>query len=154
MTIDSDLNFTTGKGRTDIRVPLVLRLYDVRVNGTPLEVGPDCRTRGSLYSSDPDPAQDTKDHVHLLGTVIRTPPTQTGYTLTTGGPLTTTLTIPAFSGCGVGEDLDALLSASISGPDNFAKQIQGQTCATEVMPRPPAECTEDRQPVVIPVPQR
>ncbi|MER7201129.1 hypothetical protein CG723_04835 [Streptomyces sp. CB01635] len=155
MTLDSDLNATKGMGRTDIRLPLTLRLYDVRVNGTPLDVGPNCRTRGSLYSTDPDPARDTKDHVHLLGTVARQPNgAYAGYTLTTGGPLTTTLTIPPFTGCGVDEDLDALLTASISGPGNFAKQIQGQTCATDVMPRPPAECTEDRQPVVIPVPQR
>ncbi|WP_189491433.1 DUF6801 domain-containing protein [Streptomyces antnestii] len=155
LTIDSDLNLTKGTGVTDLRVPLVLRVYDVRVNGTPLDVGPDCRTRGSLYSKDPDPAQDTQDHLHLQGTVTRQPNgVYAGYTLTTGGVLTSTLTIPPFTGCGVGEDLDKLLTASISGPDNFTKQVQGQVCAPDTVPRVPTECTEDGRPVVVPEPQR
>jgi hypothetical protein len=154
MTIDSDLNLTKGHGDTDIRIPLVIRLSDVRVNGTPLDVGPNCRTRGSLYSKDPDPSRDTKDHVHLRGTVERGPTGNVGYTLTSGGPLTTTLTIPPFTGCGVGEDLDGLLTASISGSENYTKQVQGQVCWPDQVPRRPDECTEDGQPVVIPTPER
>jgi hypothetical protein len=54
------------------------------------------------------------------------------YTVNTGGPLTGTTTIPPFSGCGVGEDLDPLLNASISGPDNFMKLTQGVPCTYPV----------------------
>ena len=46
MSIDSDLNNTAGHGETYIRIPLVLRISDVKVNGTPLDVGPNCRTTG------------------------------------------------------------------------------------------------------------
>ncbi|MBC7269927.1 MAG: hypothetical protein H5T76_14660, partial [Streptomyces sp.] len=76
-----------------------------------------------------------------------------GYQLTSGGPLTGEFTIPAFTGCGTGgEDLDPLLTASVSGPGNYTKQIQGQTCAPLVFN--PAECTEDLQPLQVPAPQR
>jgi hypothetical protein len=156
MTIDSDLRLAAGETQTDIRVPITLRLSDLRVNGVPLDVGPNCRTKSSLYSPDPDPSRDTKDHLSLRGTGkwVANGGIITGYNLTRGGPLTTTLTIPAFIGCGVTEDLDSLITASISGSHNYTKQIQGQTCAPDQIPRVPIECTEDGQPVVVPEPSR
>jgi hypothetical protein len=64
----------------------------------------------------------------------------------TGGPLTGFVAIPRFAGCGVGEDLDPLLTASISGPDNFIKLIQGVPC-TRPPDSPPINCDPiDRPP--------
>jgi len=51
-----------------------------------------------------------------------------GYTVSTGGPLTGMLTIPPFTGCGVTENLDPLLTGSISGSGNFVKLTQGKLC--------------------------
>ncbi len=151
MTIDSDILLAKSTGLTLIRVPLVLRLSDVKVNGVPLDVGPNCRTTGPLYSTDPDPAQDTEDHMVLTG-VLKGP--NNGYQLVTGGVLTSTMTIPPFSGCGVTEDLDALFTSSVSGPGNYLKQVQAAPCASG-NPRPdPRYCTADHQPVKVPKPER
>jgi hypothetical protein len=53
----------------------------------------------------------------------------TGYTFVSGGPVTGTIDIPAFTGCGVGENLDPLFDASVSGNDNFLHLTQGTLCA-------------------------
>ncbi|MEU0368751.1 DUF6801 domain-containing protein [Streptomyces sp. NPDC006283] len=87
-----------------------LRVYDVKVNGTPLDVGPDCRTarpfRVVLHGKFPDYENVFK-----------------------GGPMRGTVTIPEFSGCGTGgEDLDQLFSASLSGPGNLVAMNQGVLC--------------------------
>ncbi|MEE1724110.1 hypothetical protein PUR58_14095 [Streptomyces sp. JV186] len=139
---------------TLIRAPLVLRLSDVVVNGTPLDVGSDCRTTGPLASEEPEPERFPGDHLVLGGTAEWNNGTPRGYFMLTGGPLTGTFSIPAFTDCRTsdGEDLSRLLTSSISGPGNYVKQIQGQTCA--VAQPVEAECTEDGQPVVIPEPER
>ena len=85
------------------------------VNGTPLNVGRHCQTVPAT--------------VTLTG---RTPQ----YTLLDGGPLTGYVTIPRFTGCGVGENLDPLLTASVSGPRNFVILTQGPLC--EKFPGTPA----------------
>ncbi|MGX1507569.1 UNVERIFIED_CONTAM: hypothetical protein RKD43_006194 [Streptomyces graminofaciens] len=87
-----------------------LRVYDVKVNGTPLDVGPACRTarpyRVVLHGKFPDYENVFK-----------------------GGPMRGTVTIPEFSGCGTGgEDLDQLFSASLSGPGNLIAMRQGPLC--------------------------
>ncbi|WEH38607.1 hypothetical protein OG233_03250 [Streptomyces sp. NBC_01218] len=93
-----------------------MRLYDVKVNGVPLDVGPDCRTahpykvvlRGDFENGNP--------YLNVLD----------------GGPLNGTLDIPAFSGCGTGgEDLDALFTASISGPGNTIAMNQANMCVPD-----------------------
>ncbi|MEU2549531.1 DUF6801 domain-containing protein [Streptomyces roseolus] len=158
MSIDSDvlLIFPDNIAETYVRAPLVLRVLDVRVNGTPLDVGPDCRTEKPLTSPEPDPATYPGDHLVLLGKGQLINGTDAeGYVLTGGGPLTGTVTIPPFKDCGAdGEDLDRLLTAAISGPDNHVKQIQGQTCSVGIETPPPDQCTEDRQPLVVPKPER
>ncbi|MFF9476075.1 DUF6801 domain-containing protein [Streptomyces roseolus] len=158
MSIDSDvlLIFPDNIAETYVRAPLVLRVLDVRVNGTPLDVGPDCRTEKPLTSPEPDPATYPGDHLVLVGKGQLINGTDAeGYVLTGGGPLTGTVTIPPFKDCGAGgEDLDRLLTAAISGPDNHVKQIQGQTCSVGIETPPPDQCTEDRQPLVIPKPER
>ncbi|MEU6477734.1 DUF6801 domain-containing protein [Streptomyces sp. NPDC047017] len=138
-----------------IRVPLVLHITSLTVNGTPLDVGPSCRTRTPLASKDPEPANHPGDHLVLHGrTEMGSGENATGYLLLSGGPLYGSMTVPAFTGCGSGgEDLDPLLTASVSGPDNYIKQIQGQTCG-QAEPQYGTECTDDKQPIKIPVPQR
>lgn len=86
-----------------------LRLYDVKVNGTPLDVGDSCRTA-------------TPYKVVLNGGAKYT-------NVFYGGTLDGTIDIPKFSGCGTnGEDLDPLFTASISGPGNSIEMNQGTTC--------------------------
>jgi hypothetical protein len=99
-----------------------IRIYNVMVNGAPLNVGSHCQT-------------DTPFALVLQGNGINSLP-PVGYTVSTGGPLTATVTIPTFSGCGVGENLDPLFNASISGPGNFTLQTQGQICFPS-NPNPP-----------------
>ncbi|MEW2634539.1 DUF6801 domain-containing protein [Streptomyces sp. NPDC048389] len=87
-----------------------LRVHDVKVNGIPLDVGPDCRTARPypvvLHGKFPE-------YVSVL----------------VGGPMRGTVTIPEFTGCGSGgEDLDQLFSASLSGPDNLIAMRQGPLC--------------------------
>lgn len=158
MNVASDilLVFPDNLAETYIRAPLVLRVLDVEVNGTRLDVGPSCRTQTPLSSPEPDPATYPGPHLVMLGKGQLINSTDaTGYLLTSGGPLTGEVTIPAFTGCGVGgEDLDRLLTASISGPGNYIKQIQGQTCAVTVEVPTDGQCTEDRQPYVVPKPER
>ncbi|MCX4722647.1 DUF6801 domain-containing protein [Streptomyces sp. NBC_01306] len=86
-----------------------LRLYDVKVNGTPLDVGSACRTA-------------TPYKVVLNGGAKYT-------NVFYGGTLDGTIDIPKFSGCGAnGEDLDPLFTASLSGPGNSIEMNQGTTC--------------------------
>ncbi len=91
-------------------------LSGLAVNGVPLNVGQHCQT-----------ATPTK--VIFTG---KTPQ----YSLLTGGPVTGDVTIPQFTGCGVGENLAPLLDASVSGPQNFAILTQGPLC--EKFPHHPA----------------
>ncbi len=104
-----------------------IRVSDVSVNGVPLDVGPDCRSEEPMT-------------VQLVGGT----PEYTNIFL--GGPLSGVATIPPFSGCGVGEDLDPLLTGSVSGPDNYIRMMQGNICTpvdpwfcppTEPDPTPP-----------------
>jgi hypothetical protein len=107
---------------------LSIRVHDVLVNGQPLDVGPRCESANPMT-------------VILKG---KSP----DYTVNTGGPLIGTATIPPFSGCGVGEDLDPLFTASISGPGNFLKLTQGMPCT-----RPPDSPEQNCDPIDRPIPQ-
>ncbi|MFG2568282.1 DUF6801 domain-containing protein [Streptomyces sp. NPDC048567] len=86
-----------------------LRLHDVEVNGTPLDVGSDCRTSKPFK-------------VVLDGGAAYT-------NVALGGVLEGEVDIPSFTGCGVGgEDLNPLFTASISGPGNRVFMNQAPTC--------------------------
>ncbi|MFD5625245.1 DUF6801 domain-containing protein [Streptomyces sp. NPDC127072] len=158
LTVDSlgatDFVFTSTD--TYIRVPLVLRVTELEVDGTPLNVGPTCRTNGPLKSPDPDSAKFPGDHLVLHGRGEQNSgEPATGYQLLSGGPLTGEVTIPAFHGCdNAGENLDRLFTAAVSGTGNYIKQMQGQTCYAAAEVPNPDECTEDRQPLKVPVPER
>jgi hypothetical protein len=86
----------------------------VLVNGKPLDVGGACHT-ASLAQ------------LKLTGHGVNSIP-PTGYTVRTGGPLTGTVAIPKFTDCGKTENLDALLTGTISGPGNYEAMIQGELC--------------------------
>ncbi|WP_324604952.1 DUF6801 domain-containing protein [Streptomyces griseus] len=151
--------FANGDNYLDntVRAPLVLRVLDAEVNGTKLDVGPSCRTERPLFSPEPEPARYPGDHLVLLGRGwIPAGQNAQGYQLTSGGPLVGEVTIPAFKNCGAGgENLDRLLTASISGSGNYVKQVQGQTCTVlNQLPTDEPQCTEDLQPYVVPKPER
>ncbi|SEB94413.1 hypothetical protein SAMN05216483_0749 [Streptomyces sp. 2131.1] len=86
-----------------------LRIHDVKVNGTPLDVGNNCRTAKPF-------------DVVLSG--------GSAYTnVALGGRLDGEVTIPPFTGCGTGgEDLNPLFTAAISGPGNRIFMNQAPTC--------------------------
>lgn len=101
---------------------LTLRIYNVTVNGVPLNVGPHCQGATPFLAK-------------LVGTTHSKPP----YSLQNGGPLSGRVHIPAFTGCGVTENLDPLFTAAISGERNFTELTQGALCplvGTGVCPPP------------------
>ncbi|MFJ9036050.1 DUF6801 domain-containing protein [Streptomyces sp. NPDC102406] len=94
-----------------------LRIHDVKVNGTPLDVGPDCRTAKRFRVTLRANVGDGGGYSNVLF----------------GGILSGKVDIPAFSGCGTGgEDLDPLFTAAISGPDNLITMNQAPVCAPEL----------------------
>jgi hypothetical protein len=89
---------------------VTLRIYDVDVNGVPLNVGPHCQTVSPF-------------NLELVGL----PPAYNPATL--NGVLTGFVTIPKFKGCANGvENLDAVFDATVSGPGNFVKINQAPFC--------------------------
>ncbi|MEE4544206.1 DUF6801 domain-containing protein [Streptomyces sp. V4-01] len=105
---------TTIGGYQDIRV------RDVRINGTPLDVGPNCHTA-------------TPIDVELKGREDDYIPGGDGkpdYDIVNGGPLVDDdLVIPPFTGCAAhGENLDALFTSALSGPGNTLNLSQGRLC--------------------------
>jgi hypothetical protein len=102
---------------TTVTAQLVMRLSDVKVNGVPLDVGPDCRTERPFEQV-------------LRGYGQSYPPA--GYLVAFGGTLTGYAHIPPFEGCGVTEDLDPVFTAAISSPgkkaDNYTKMTQAPLC--------------------------
>lgn len=106
-----------------------IRIRHVRINGTPLDVGPNCRTSRPV-------------DVVLTGRKDDYLPVNDGrpdYDIQTGGPLTDmNLVIPPFTGCGTdrghGEDLDSLFTASLSGSGNTLNLVQGRLCDPVTQP--------------------
>lgn len=126
----------SSRNTTVITLDLMLRLHDVEVNGVPLDVGDDCRTSKPFTLT-----------LNGLGT-YGADGVLDGYTLGQGGPVTGSVTLPPFSGCGVDEDLDNLFTASLSGSPGYVKQVQGAPCAAAQGDR--AVCTPENQPVDVP----
>jgi hypothetical protein len=105
-----------------------IRVESVLINGTPLDVGTDCHTV-------------TPFPLVLTGK----PP----YSLQSGGVVNGTITVPPFTGCGVGENLDPIFNASVSGPGNYVQLTQGNLCvAWNVSGTIPSNCpAKVRKPV-------
>jgi hypothetical protein len=104
-----DIWFQGTAGQVTARLKVNVRIFDARINGVPFDVGPNCRTATPL-------------DVVMIAT-----PAQ--YSLTNGGVLTGTITIPPFSGCGATENIDPLFTALVSGPGNYLKMTQGKVCS-------------------------
>jgi hypothetical protein len=85
-----------------------IRVEKVLVNGVPLNVGSDCHSVKPFT-------------LKLTGV----PP----YSLDSGGVLSGTIDVPPFTGCGVGENLDPIFNATVSGPGNLAQLTQGTLCS-------------------------
>ncbi|MGB3439376.1 MAG: DUF6801 domain-containing protein [Actinophytocola sp.] len=118
-------------GLTTVKVKLSAQILAATVNGVPVPVGPDCRSAAPI------------DAVFTA--------TYSGsdkYSITKGGPLMGTVTIPPFSGCGADEDLDPILTGLISGPGNYVRLYQGAVCTItgNNVGCPPVEPTDPKYP--------
>nr|WP_157527923.1 DUF6801 domain-containing protein [Kibdelosporangium sp. MJ126-NF4]CEL16651.1 hypothetical protein [Kibdelosporangium sp. MJ126-NF4]CTQ88997.1 hypothetical protein [Kibdelosporangium sp. MJ126-NF4] len=97
-----------------------LALSDAKVNGTPLDVGPNCRTAEPVVI-------DLKSDLEHWDTFM-------------GGTMEADVTIPPYKGCGAKENLDPLLTGLISGPGNHLKLTFSElhTCDPPDQPCVPA----------------
>ncbi|WP_298175903.1 DUF6801 domain-containing protein [Saccharomonospora sp.] len=95
-------------GLVTVNVDMSIRVYDVEVNGTALEVGDNCRTE------------------EPMGVVLTA--TYPSYDVDSGGILDGFTDIPPFSGCGKNGELDALMTGLISGEEYYVKMTQGAIC--------------------------
>lgn len=110
---------------THVRGAVNVRVSNVRVDQVPLHVGRNCHT--------------------VVPMKLRLTGTAPSYGLFTGGPLHGTVTIPPFTGCGTGGDnLDPLLTGTISGPGN--KLVQHQGNLNVWTPNDPSDCAACRPP--------
>jgi len=109
---------------------LQLRLSDVVVNGKPLDVGGSCVTDGSLTSDNP---LEPDALVLTGGNRLYNPTPAYTTSIVGGGALSGDVTIPPFTGCrsATGEDLDALMTATVSGSGNRVTLVQGIMCNSE-----------------------
>jgi hypothetical protein len=107
---------------------LRLVVSDVAVNGVPLDVGPSCRTKGTLTT--PGNGIDPGALV-LVGGDAPDDPEPDANNPAAGGALAGLASIPPFTGCvsSSGENLDALLTASVSGPRNYVQVDEGTPCS-------------------------
>ncbi|WP_216213135.1 DUF6801 domain-containing protein [Amycolatopsis aidingensis] len=102
----------------------MMTMRDVRVNGTPLDVGPDCGTRVPIeieLSSEPGE-----------------------WDLANGGVMESEYTIPEFANCGVTEPLDSLFTNLVSGPDNHIR-IEFSPIRECSVPDPPPVCARPEE---------
>ncbi|GAA1983731.1 hypothetical protein [Amycolatopsis minnesotensis] len=101
-----------------------VRITNVKVNGVPLDVGPNCRTATpasiDLTTTIWDP---------VAGGILKTDPAAKD-------PRYRGFTLPAFTGCGRTEPLSPLISGLNSGPDNQAC-ITGRGLSTPPDPSAP-----------------
>lgn len=105
---------TTIGGYQDIRV------RNVRINGTALDVGANCHTATPI-----DVVLKGREDDYIPGGDGKP-----DYDIVNGGPLVdTNLVIPPFTGCVAhGENLDALFTSALSGPGNTLNLSQGRLC--------------------------
>jgi hypothetical protein len=116
-------------GLTTITARLDIHISDVNVNGTPLNVGPDCQT------------------IHPFTVTLKG--RYPAYVIDVGGPLNGSVDIPAFKDCSDdGDNLDSIFTASVSGPGNQTLLTQGTPCGP-----PPGVSTFQDCPPPVPTPQ-
>jgi len=114
---------------TNLYSAVRLRIYNVKINGVPFNVGPGCQTATPFL-------------IKLTGSTPY-------YLVQIGGVLTGTVSIPPFTGCGVGENLDSIFTATVSGPDNGILMSQGFPCyedaTTHICPNLPCKPKLERK---------
>ncbi|SDJ50766.1 hypothetical protein SAMN05421871_11782 [Actinokineospora alba] len=97
------------KAKAIVKVKLNLVISEVKQNGVPLDVGPNCHTV-------------TPVDLDLSGTinlgVKAVTETQPVTEANRAGTIETRYAIPAFTGCGVTENLSPLMTGLVSGPGN------------------------------------
>ncbi|MFS3130164.1 hypothetical protein ACLM5J_17310 [Nocardioides sp. Bht2] len=152
-------DFCTGKGKYTVPVPgqvnnhwwdaratldVLVEVVKLRVDGVDLGLKPGCRTAeaNAVQASAPDyygwDPTITAEERPVGGNVMTTK----FFGLANGGLLTGTVDIDAFTGCrtAVGEDVSALLTSAISGPNNkVSMRSQGLQAAGCVAT--PRNCT-------------
>jgi hypothetical protein len=106
---------------------LQLRLTNVAVNGVALDVGPSCLSKGILYTPG---NQVAPGELELTGGTDLGDPVPSFANALSGGAVAGEATIPPFTGCITpsGENLDPLLTASVSGPGNYVRIVAGPEC--------------------------
>ncbi|QFG23659.1 DUF6801 domain-containing protein [Actinomadura sp. WMMB 499] len=104
--VEAITDLETGVQTVNAHMKMSIRIYDVSVKGTPLDVGADCRT-------------EVPADLELTGTMPN---------ILQGGTLDGTFAIPRFEGCGAGEDLDPLFNGTVAGPKNLLRVTLGSTC--------------------------
>ncbi|MFC6931310.1 hypothetical protein ACFQHO_13875 [Actinomadura yumaensis] len=138
---------TTGNLRSDLAVQnnlpsprddetwgrsyVAMRATKALVNGTALPLGASCGTA-------PTPLEINSFTGNIETGRLR---------LEQGSTFTGKVTIPDFTGCGVGEDLSPLLTATISGPGNALQLETGQWCRKTAT----SNCDTEREPKTITV---
>jgi hypothetical protein len=108
---------------------LELYLKNVSINGVPLNIGGSCRTSAPL--STPDNGIDPAALVLAGGMLPDDPEPKLGNPGQGAGALAGLATIPPFEDCVTpsGENLDSLLTATVSGPRNYLRVDESPVCA-------------------------
>jgi hypothetical protein len=103
-----------------------LRLADVKVNGVSLDVGANCHTDGVLTSPNPLGYHG----LVLAGGALPGDPLPYFVSAFDSNGIGGEATIPPFTGCVTpgGDNVDALLDASVSGPGNYVTLAIGNLC--------------------------
>lgn len=125
-----------------VTASLILRVTSLMVNGTRLDIGPSCRTNGVL-STPGNPV--SPGQLMLSGGGFPGDPVPLFADLQLEGAVAGLASIPTFIGCVTpsGENLDALLNATVSGPGNYVAAnetppcINLNTCRANNMPPDP-----------------
>ncbi|HJP73226.1 MAG TPA: DUF6801 domain-containing protein [Pseudonocardiaceae bacterium] len=109
------------------------------INGTPLNVGSRCHTSKpvSLVLDNIPNVDSTNSEVYPYNGVSG------GYMQTLSKDPDNQVTIPPFTGCGVGDNLDNLLSAPVAGPDNLVRVCQGTAIPAGSGDPPPPDATDN-----------
>jgi hypothetical protein len=106
---------------------LSLRISDVTVDGTPLNVGGSCAAGSVTTPGNPI----GYDGAVLAGGDEQGEPEPQYASPLYGGAVDGSVYIGPVSGCGPGGDLDPLLTSAISGNGNYVKLIQSVLCEEE-----------------------
>ncbi|MFI0479228.1 hypothetical protein [Actinomadura sp. 9N215] len=118
---------TVAENTVWVKAATKIQVAGVLVNGTPVAVGDGC-------AAGPIPLKLSS---YLGNNVIG------ANNFTDGGTYTGHAEVPAFSGCGVGEDLSPLLTATTSGTGNYVQLESGKWCTLNPNNPDPSKCQPD-----------